>query len=241
MRHATHRLRALGAGLALTLASLAAQSAVAGAFDARAFAILSLTGIDAPGGLSGLAITGSQRTSRHLTGGASGAAGVTYTDDPLGLGLGFDTRIAATTTGEGAAAGAAQADLTIALFNGSADTISLRYALAYTLAAGAGLDGTGSDALAEAFLDLFIDGLVINGPAAVTRTLTDDPLGTRAGAPLADSAAFTIALLPDETAYIDLTTNAYGESVAAAPLPSVTLLLGLGLGLLGRQRRAQRH
>jgi hypothetical protein len=229
-------------GFGGTLFTPAAQ---AGAFDAFADATLSITAIEPDGDPTGLLIDGyGFPDAAFYTEGAGTAtafADVGY--DPSGVLplLPADNGFATASTSGAAmgyldyAEGFGDAFLFVDILNGSSATVDLTFALAWSLSASALAVTSNGDAIADAFIDLFVDGLVTDGPAALYEEVVADALLGPTLDEASGSTAFTVSVGPGGAAFIDVVSSAFG---AAVPAPSVLALMGLGFGLLGVWRRA---
>lgn len=233
--------RSLAAGLCIVVAGLTATPASAGVFAADASARLDLTGlVGASAGLDFTVVDTLSGTERRASGNGGADASLSYTDDPLGLGVGFNALLAADVAGGGDADADAEAtsQLLFEIANDTGDLVQLSYALVYALDASA--DGPG--AYAEALLNLFVDGVLIDGDALIDgggvfrRNLIADPDGGIASNPVDSTLAFTLEIEDGDYAEIELVLNGYGNAV---PAPPALLLFAAGLGLLRlRLRRA---
>lgn len=232
--------RSLAAGLCIVVAALTATPARAGVFAADASARLDLTGlVGDTAGLDFTVVDTFSGTKRRAGGNGGANPSLSYTDDPLGLGVGFNALLAADVAGSGDADAEATSQLLFEIANDTGDLVELSYALVYALEASA--DGPGT--YAEALLNLFVDGVLIDGDALIDsggvfrRNLLADPDGGIGANPVASTLAFTLEIEDGDYAEIELVLNGYGNAV---PAPSALLLFSAGLGLLGATRRIAR-
>lgn len=169
---------------------------------------------------------------------ASPQGAVSYVEDPLGSGLGFDVELRAHDTGSARGGGVAETQVsvfsTIAIVNRSAvATYEIAYDLVWSLTAAvrgaSGLDF--ADAFAEAGIELLIDG------REELRQLiaADARLGPPAMA-LSGVVPLAIVLAPLGEVSIELTGGIFGFAV---PVPgSLALLAIAALGAVASGRRA---
>ncbi|HCS90777.1 MAG: hypothetical protein N838_31000 [Thiohalocapsa sp. PB-PSB1] len=109
----------------------------------------------------------------------------------------------------------------------------LDYALTYSAVGTAAIAASGDDAYAEAFVDLFVDGVVLQGIGSVSDIAIADITGTDR---VADMTSFSIELPAGQSAEILLTIGAFGTATGAAvPVPSALLLMLPGLAVLRLQ------
>jgi hypothetical protein len=227
-----HLIRSAAAALALGTGLLAVPVAQAGAFSGAA--LFDLFVLDIRGSTTGLTLDVIPDEDEGFSGDASADAGVAVLggSDPFGFELNADSFI----DGEGDADAFADAYATVEIFNDSGADVEIDFEFLWDLEATAERISGSADAISDAFVDMFVDGVVIDGTDSAFEAVTADAII----GPLADAAAgdgsFTLLLTPGETAFIDIVASSFGESV---PAPPALALMGLGLGVLGWVRRAR--
>ncbi len=121
------------------------------------------------------------------------------------------------------------------IFNGTGADVEIDFAYLFSIEAFAQRDGRkSSDALSDASFALDVIGTLISGPSSDFALVEADAISGPESDFFLNDDVFTLLLVPDETASIDLDVIASGVSV---PVPSVPALTALGLGIIGIRRR----
>lgn len=217
-------------------------------FNAEATASLLLMDISSTGaGYDGLEISYNDDSfsfEQMLGSAVSSVYGrVRHDDDPLGLGIGFDSDLMASGSGKaygpGSSAENERTVLTrIRLVNSSTTaTFDLAYRLAWSIAGAiSGVDAHNpfTDALAEAGVELQVGGI-----DELFELETADLLSGLDAFNFSGELDVLISLVPGDTKTLDLVVGTFGFAV---PLPATSMLLLLGIfGLIATRRVRDLH
>lgn len=238
---ATSTFRSAAAALTLSAGLLAVPAARAGAFSASAvFDLFVADIVCATCSPDDIVFTLTPNAVFDASGDADADAAAGVLDaDPLSFSAFGDAFAegSAIAFPLDAAEASADAYLFVGIENLTGEDVAIEVGYLYGLEASATAPLKYSDAIADAFFELFaedFDGTV----ASVLEAVTADALLGPEFASADGDGAFTLFLPAGEIGIIDIVASAYGYG-EAVPLPSSVALMGLGLGLFGWVRRGR--